>query len=109
MSHTLYRSQVGRNAKPHALPVTSRKDHGTSRFTGHKLEGTRNLNIPHALPRYSGRKAEPISSATLCQFNIRRGTDPKITSQSIITISGQCQYIFHYFRNILEQYTSTIY
>ncbi|GMQ06920.1 hypothetical protein CsSME_00051333 [Camellia sinensis var. sinensis] len=29
MSHTLYRSQAGRNAEPHALPVTSRKDRGT--------------------------------------------------------------------------------
>ncbi|KAL7174176.1 hypothetical protein ACSBR2_033434 [Camellia fascicularis] len=50
MSHTLYRSQAGRNAEPHALPVTSRKERETSRFTGHKPEGTRNLNIPHALP-----------------------------------------------------------
>ncbi|KAL7179477.1 hypothetical protein ACSBR1_042798 [Camellia fascicularis] len=50
MSHTLYQSQVGKNAKPHALSITSRKERGTSRFTGHKSEGTRNLNIPHALP-----------------------------------------------------------
>ncbi|KAL7249484.1 hypothetical protein ACSBR1_011643 [Camellia fascicularis] len=50
MSHTLYRSQAGRNEEPHALPVTRRKEHETSRFTGHKPEGTQNLNIPHALP-----------------------------------------------------------
>ncbi|KAL7222011.1 hypothetical protein ACSBR1_023849 [Camellia fascicularis] len=50
MSHTLYRSQARRNAEPHALPVTSQKERETSRFTGHKPKGTRNLNIPHALP-----------------------------------------------------------
>ncbi|KAL7238048.1 hypothetical protein ACSBR2_004196 [Camellia fascicularis] len=49
MSHTLYRSQAGRNAEPHALPVTSQKECGTSRFTSHKPKGTRNLNIPHPL------------------------------------------------------------
>ncbi|KAL7217336.1 hypothetical protein ACSBR1_029102 [Camellia fascicularis] len=63
MSHTLYRSQVGRNAKPHALSVTNRKDHGTSRFIGHKPEGTRNLNIPHALPGATPEERRNLSQA----------------------------------------------
>ncbi|THG17518.1 hypothetical protein TEA_011430 [Camellia sinensis var. sinensis] len=70
MSHMLYRSQVERNAESHALPVTSRKERGISRFTGHKPEGMRNLNILHTLsgatpegrqnlsqvPRFAGSK-----------------------------------------------------
>ncbi|KAL7189690.1 hypothetical protein ACSBR1_039351 [Camellia fascicularis] len=70
MSHTLYRSPAGRNAEPHALPVTSRKERGTSRFIDHKPEGTQKLNIPHTLtgttpegrrnlsqaPRFAGSK-----------------------------------------------------
>ncbi|KAL7168347.1 hypothetical protein ACSBR2_038731 [Camellia fascicularis] len=49
MSHTLYWSQAERNAESHVLPVTSQKECGTSRFTGHKPKGSQNLNIPHAL------------------------------------------------------------
>ncbi|KAL7170373.1 hypothetical protein ACSBR2_035274 [Camellia fascicularis] len=63
MSHTLYRSQARRNAEPHALPVTSRKECGTSRFTSHKPEGTRNLNIPHALPSATPKGRRNLSQA----------------------------------------------
>ncbi|KAL7163561.1 hypothetical protein ACSBR2_039632 [Camellia fascicularis] len=48
MSHTLYQSQAGRNAQPHALFVTSWKERGTSCFIGHTSEGTQNL-IYHTL------------------------------------------------------------
>ncbi|GMP23899.1 hypothetical protein CsSME_00001339 [Camellia sinensis var. sinensis] len=64
---TLYRSRSGRNVEPHALPVTIRKEHGTSRY--HTLyrallrkEGGTYLKH-HALPA-----------------QIRRETDPKISS-----------------------------
>ncbi|KAL7208898.1 hypothetical protein ACSBR1_030602 [Camellia fascicularis] len=63
MSHTIYRSQAGRNAEPHALPVTSRKERETSRFTGHKPEGTRNLNIPHVLPGATPEGRQNLSQA----------------------------------------------
>ncbi|KAL7169714.1 hypothetical protein ACSBR2_034698 [Camellia fascicularis] len=63
MSHKLYRSQAGRNAEPHAFPITSRKECGTSRFTGHKPEGTRNLNIPHALPGATPEGRRNLSQA----------------------------------------------
>ncbi|KAL7175610.1 hypothetical protein ACSBR2_029247 [Camellia fascicularis] len=54
---TLYRSQAGRNAEPHALPVTSRKEHGTSTYhtlyRGATPEGRRNLS---QAPRFASSK-----------------------------------------------------
>ncbi|KAL7243231.1 hypothetical protein ACSBR1_015609 [Camellia fascicularis] len=83
MSHTLYRSQVRRNTKPHVLPVTKRKERGTLCFTGHKPEGTWNLTISQHTKRftgrYSGRKAKSILSATLCWLKIRQEMDPETT------------------------------
>lgn len=49
----------------HALLVTSRKEYGTSRFTGHKPEGTWNLTLYRSQAK---RNAEPLLSATLCRL-----------------------------------------
>ncbi|KAL7188135.1 hypothetical protein ACSBR1_038070 [Camellia fascicularis] len=82
MTHTLYRSQSGRNAEPHALPVTSRKECGTSRFTGHHPEGTRNLNIPHALPGATLEERRNLPQAPCFVGSNTAGNRP----QGIITI-----------------------
>ncbi|KAL7250589.1 hypothetical protein ACSBR1_012587 [Camellia fascicularis] len=53
---TLYRSQAGKNAKPHALPVTGRKERGTSTYrTLYRAtpEGRRNLS---QASRFAGSK-----------------------------------------------------